>query len=149
MSKSVISTLPTDTAYTVWIGDTAAKGAVPRRSRAIVVKGGHGVANKNFITPQGVATVITDDEAEALAKHKVFLRHQKRGYVKILNKEEVVQPEKELGDLNAEGDKSTPPDAEGLKEKTGQDVEENTEVKVKRKRTKKTSTKTDISSDDS
>lgn len=82
MSKDfyVYSTLAATTAYVIWQeGD----GGQMVEKHRIVVKGGSGIANKNIITPIGVATRITEKDAELLAEHDLFKRHQAKGYVRI------------------------------------------------------------------
>lgn len=80
MTQYVYSTLTSDTVYTFGGG----VGVAP--SKEILVKGGHGVASKHFITPQGVVTHLTDADAELLATHPVFQLHAKNGFVVIDSK---------------------------------------------------------------
>lgn len=81
MSKTVYvySTLATDTAYTEWREGGA---DLPVPGRAIVIKGGTGVANKNFITPMGVVTKITEEELSVLKENKVFQMHEQNGFIR-------------------------------------------------------------------
>ena len=51
--------------------------------RRVVVKGGANVANKHVITPYGVVTKVSDEDAAFLATDPNFLRHQKAGHVKL------------------------------------------------------------------
>lgn len=75
--KYVYSTLTADTAYSF------GHGADGQPSKLILVKGGHGVANKHIITPQGVCTALDDADADLLATHPLFQIHQKNGFVVI------------------------------------------------------------------
>lgn len=75
--KHVYSTLTADTAYTFGHGPDG------QPSKVILVKGGHGVATKHFITPQGVVTSLEDEDADLLATHPLFQLHQKNGFVVI------------------------------------------------------------------
>lgn len=91
MSKSyyVYSTLAANTAYVFW---ETTPGGQNTEKRRITIKGGSGVANKNIITPLGIATRITEEEAKLLEEHKLFKRHQASGYVRIEESES--DPEK-------------------------------------------------------
>lgn len=79
MSKIYIySTLAADTRYAVY-ADTASD--LPVVTRTVLVKGGAGVANKNFVTPRGVMTEVTGEELEMLKANKVFQKHVQGGYI--------------------------------------------------------------------
>lgn len=79
----VYSTLACDQEYTAWdiIGNGSDIKIKPGRS--VLVKGGHGVANKNIITPQGVATRVSDEDVQFLMTVDAFKMHLNGGYVKI------------------------------------------------------------------
>lgn len=62
-------------------GKTA--GGLPYIQKEIVVNGGSGVMNKNLITPNGVVTSVSDEEAEMLKSNPLFKLHEANGYVKI------------------------------------------------------------------
>lgn len=49
----------------------------------ITIKGGHGLVDKNFITPQGVMTIVTAEEAEILLKDDHFKMHVERGFMRL------------------------------------------------------------------
>lgn len=74
----IYSTLASDTAYAVW-----QKGGadMPILERQILIKGGAGVANKNIITPRGVATEVSDADFAVLKENKVFQLHNEKGYI--------------------------------------------------------------------
>lgn len=70
----------------------------------IEVKGGADVTNKNFITPEGVITKITQNELELLKENKDFRRHLEQGVVKYFGQE----PKLEKSVQGMEKDKSAP-----------------------------------------
>lgn len=94
MKLYVYSTLSSDVRYQ----NTEAGGAdLPRVVADVLVRGGAGVANDRFVTPRGVATEITPQQAEALRKNPVFQLHEKNGYVQIA--ENYIDPEKAAADM--------------------------------------------------
>lgn len=81
--KHVISTLSADQRYALW-ETTHGVGTI---LRSVLVKGGASVASPGtgaIITPDGVSTTISDDDAKFLAEHPEFQKHQERGFVKII-----------------------------------------------------------------
>ncbi|MCG1038789.1 hypothetical protein KQH49_06780 [Mycetohabitans sp. B5] len=90
----VYSTATCDTAYGVWINSG---NDLPIRTRAIVIKGGAGVANKNLITPRGVVTQVTDEDLALLEKDEAFQRHVKRGFIHVERSK--TDPEKVAADM--------------------------------------------------
>lgn len=76
----VYSTLSTDVKYTIY-GD--AVNDMPKIERVIEIKGGANVAGKNLVTPSGVVTEVSGDDADLLSAHPVFQRHVKNGFMKI------------------------------------------------------------------
>ena len=52
-----------------------------RIGRTVRIEGGHGVMNRNLITPQGVATEVTDDELEFLLTINGFQDHVNSGFI--------------------------------------------------------------------
>jgi hypothetical protein len=126
MAKSyVVSTLTSDQAYTLFFKKDDDGKSIPRADKVVIVKGGHGVANKNIITPKGVATAITEEQAKLLEENAAFKRHEKRGFVRILKKNPG-DTEKASSDLS-QRDGSAPlvegDFAGGKAPKTGDDVE--------------------------
>ena len=81
----VYSTLTADQAYTVWDKGGA---DLPVAKRICIIKGGAGIANKNLITPRGVATHVTPQQLEALEACDAFKRHKERGYIRVDDKEQ-------------------------------------------------------------
>lgn len=91
MSKNyyVYSTLAADTAYTEWV---EGGGEIRTPGRTVTIKGGTGVANKNFITPMGVVTKVTEEELELLKANPVFRKHEDGGFIRYSSAN--VDPEK-------------------------------------------------------
>jgi len=81
MGKHVISTLTADNQYNDWVNH----GGMNSLTKSVLVRGGAGVANRQFVTPDGVRTPVTNEEAEFLSNHALFREHQERGFVKIIN----------------------------------------------------------------
>lgn len=99
----VYSTLTASQAYTVWT--KGVEGSLPRGTKIVEIKGGNGVADKNFITPRGVATMVTDEQLKALNECPAYIRHKKAGFISEDTKE--VAPERKVVDMNAK-DASAP-----------------------------------------
>jgi hypothetical protein len=59
---------------------------------AVLIKGGHGVSNKHFVTPQGVMTKVSDDDMSILLKNDAFKRHCEKGFMHYEKK--YINPEK-------------------------------------------------------
>lgn len=50
--------------------------------RTVKIAGGHGLMNKNFVTPQGaVVTEVTDEELEFLQTVNMFKEHVANGFI--------------------------------------------------------------------
>ena len=79
--KYVISKLTGAQDYNFYVPGTGE--GVNLVSCTIHVNGGANVADKHFITPDGVITELTDEQAERLKTHPVFSLHEKNGFVKI------------------------------------------------------------------
>lgn len=80
----VYSTLTADQAYAVW---EKGGGDLPLKKTICLIRGGAGLANKNLITPRGVATHVTPAQLEALEQCDAFKRHKERGYIRVDDKE--------------------------------------------------------------
>lgn len=90
----VFSTLASDVAYT----NHAAGGAdMPVDLPPVLIRGGAGVMNDRLITPQGVATEVTESQVAYLRENQVFLMHEKNGFVMISDK--YTDPDKAAADL--------------------------------------------------
>lgn len=51
--------------------------------KVVSINGGANCANKVFVTPEAVATKVTDEELELLMNNPEFVRHLKAGFLKI------------------------------------------------------------------
>ena len=98
----VYSKMSTSVEYVDWLTSPD----MPIKGPSVVIHGGAGVANKNLITPLGVMTEITEEEAAILHRNPVFQQHQKGGFVTIESVKEDV--EKVISNLTAESDPSAP-----------------------------------------
>lgn len=98
----VYSTISTDVSYTFYGEKT---NDMPSVKNVIVINGGANVAKKNLETPRGVATKITDEEAELLSGHPVFRRHLENGFVQL--EATSVDPERAAADMTP-ADNSAP-----------------------------------------
>lgn len=87
MSNYIYSTLTNS----IKINEYAAvEGGTPRSVRSILIVGGSNVADKHFITPQGVVTEVSDEELEFLKRDKMFNRMVERGFIKHESKKSEV-----------------------------------------------------------
>lgn len=112
----VASTLTSDVKYTLWKSNP---GGVNVSLGHVLIQGGHGVAhrraNGGLDTPQGVITSVTADQLELLRKDDVFQLHMKNGFIRIIESERKVEPEKAAKDLEAK-EPSAPLDDADFKE---------------------------------
>lgn len=99
----VYSTLAADTNYATWVDGG---NGISRIEKNILIKGGSGVANKHLITPLGIATKITKEEAKLLKEHRLFKLHEKNGFVRI--REDKVEPEVAVAEDMNSRDNSAP-----------------------------------------
>jgi len=113
----VVSTLTCSQAYTLY--EVKEGSDIPTPKQKVVIKGGHGVANKNFITPSGVVTAITEEDAKMLEHDPMFKRHLEKKFVKIVKKNPGVDADKvAAGSLVTSGDKSAPKNKDTVKDGT-------------------------------
>lgn len=70
--------------------------------RQVTIKGGTGLANKHLITPEGVVTHVSDEDADFLEKHEAFNRHRDKGFM-ILRRDKV-RAEKVAAEMNPRDD---------------------------------------------
>ena len=98
----VFSTLANDQRYVNWV-----KGPndIPTEGHSVFIKGGTGVANDRLITPQGVATEITEEDLAQLEQNPSFMQHKKDGFVTVRAKK--AEAEKVAADMNLK-DESAP-----------------------------------------
>lgn len=86
----VYSTLSTDTTYNFYqprVGKTTTS-AVLIPYKKILIKGNANIADKSFRTSKGTVTEVTQEEAELLMTHNVFLMHEKNKFVCIEDRKE-------------------------------------------------------------
>lgn len=108
----VFSTLTCDNEYTSWrkIGDKNVA------QDSVIIRGGSGVMNKNFITPMGIMTEINETQYALLQENSEFKAHCERGFITVEKKK--YEPEQVVSNM-ASGDSSrplTPSDVEFMKE---------------------------------
>lgn len=101
MPQYVYSTLTCDNEYADWIK----AGDQQSILRTVKVNGGHGVMNKNFMTPLGVVTEVSDEDMDFLMKNTHFQLHMENGFIKVDKKKQ--EPEKIAADMKRR-DKSAP-----------------------------------------
>jgi hypothetical protein len=106
MTQYVVSTLTAPQEYTGW-----ERGAsrLPSKKKTVRINGGANLANRHLVTPEGgIVTRLQEGDAAFLKSHKIFLLHEKNGFVKILN-QLVLPPDggKESLDM-AKRDQSSP-----------------------------------------
>lgn len=94
----------------------------------VTINGGHGVANKHFVTPRGAVTQVSDEDMEILLNDKNFKRHVDAGFMSYEKKE--VAPEKKAKDM-ADKDGSAPLTPKDFEE--GENSSQETPVYKKKK----------------
>lgn len=90
----VYSTLTSAQEYADW---QKVEGGANTILRTVRIEGGHGVINKNFLTPDGVATQVSDDDLAFLQNNFHFKQHVENGFVTVEARK--VEPEKATRDL--------------------------------------------------
>lgn len=86
MAKNyVYSTLTGDNAYAIYNYAPVKldKNALPVLVRTILIKGGHGIANKHVVTPRGVITEISDEDLKELMNDYHFQQHIGNGFITV------------------------------------------------------------------
>lgn len=114
----VFSTATNNTVY-VEYGEPVA-GGLPPVKRRVTINGGANLPTKLLVTPQGVATKITDDEAAFLRTNKAFIRHSNAGFMKLQNGAIIGDAQAKAGKVAADmtaKDKSAPKTAADFKDK--------------------------------
>ena len=87
MTHYVTSTHTNSTRYVEWDKNCNKNHNVIKK--AITIKGGHGISNKHFITPEGVVTVINNDaEMDWLMTVDAFKRDIEKGYIRVMKRKE-------------------------------------------------------------
>jgi len=95
----VISTLSTDTEYTIYSKKRKDINVVEKK---ILIKGGSNVINKNTlqVSSKGVTTVVKDQDLQDLEQNPVFKLHQSKGFVRIIKSGGTVAAEKEAESMS-------------------------------------------------
>ncbi len=101
MSQYVYSTLTCDNEY----ADYVKNGDQQSIAHKVLIKGGHGVMNKNFMTPLGVVTEVSDEDMAFLMRNDHFKFHMDGGFIKVEKKK--METEKVAADMKRR-DKSSP-----------------------------------------
>ena len=89
----VYSTATSANEYAEWVKN----GDQQTIQRIVRVEGGHGVMNKNFLTPLGVATEVSEDDLQFLLNHDQFKIHMKNGFMSVDKKK--VETEKAVANM--------------------------------------------------
>ena len=97
---TILSKLSSAQEYTFYADNMG--GKINRPIKTIRINGGANIADKNFITPQGVTTFISDEDLEILVKHPIFQLHVNNGFVKV------VQSSNDKGEDLEQADQSAP-----------------------------------------
>lgn len=81
MSVNIYSTLSAPVEYTFYKENSVRElGIVEHKVR---VEGGANIVSKNFLTPEGILTVVSDGDYELLRTNKVFILHVENGFIKV------------------------------------------------------------------
>lgn len=92
----VYSTLTCPNIFVTYLNNSSKDVSVPIKK--VLIHGGHGVANKQFVTPKGVVTSVTEEEMEEhLLKNVSFMEHVANGFITYEKKK--VDPEKRAADM--------------------------------------------------
>jgi hypothetical protein len=98
----VYSTASSDQAYSSWHNGG---GDLKNSTVIAIIRGGANIIGKNFQTPRGVATKVTQEQLDQLLKNPAFIRHKDRGFISV-DKDEV-SAEKKANSMEKQ-DKSAP-----------------------------------------
>ena len=106
----VYSTATNSGTYVEYENNASNELAIPKKwpdgtSMKVTIKGGHGLADKHFVTPKGVVTKVTDSEMEMLLRNPAFKRHMDRGFMTYDKKN--IEPWKKAANM-AQKDGSAP-----------------------------------------
>lgn len=75
------------------------------KTHHVAIAGGANVANKHFVTPQGVVTEVSDSDMDFLLQHPTFKFHVEKGFITHNKKE--IRVEKAIENMESK-DKSAP-----------------------------------------
>jgi hypothetical protein len=103
-SKFIYSTLSGNQRYVKFALDPKGQ-RLPREVASVLVRGGANVADRNFITPKGIVTQVTEDEYALLKENSLFQLHVKNGFITVDDAK--VDIDKMVAELNGR-DQSAP-----------------------------------------
>lgn len=109
MSKTVhvYSKLANNQKYTIYKDKAPDEGNEFKQvAHQVLIVGGAGLADKHLVTPMGVHTEITEEDAQALLNNHVFNLHRKNGHITLESRKADV--DKVVGDMSGETDPSGP-----------------------------------------
>jgi hypothetical protein len=98
----VYSTMSSDNEY-VRYSEHGPQG-VNIAERSVLIKGGSGANRKNFGTPLGVYTSVSDEDFEWLKEDYSFKRHMNNGYITVQKSK--VDPEVAAADMTTRNQKT-------------------------------------------
>jgi hypothetical protein len=103
----VYSKLANNQNYTIYKEQAVGEGNEFKQVQAqILIRGGAGLADKNLVTPLGIHTEVTEEEAAALQQNHVFKLHHRNGHISMQARNTDV--EKVVGDMGDQTDPSAP-----------------------------------------
>jgi hypothetical protein len=111
MTHYICSTMSCDVSYVEYIKTAAMVNekqltTLPEIGRVVTIKGGANVMDRrDFVTPQGVVTKVTDDELEFLKHDEVFNMHLDSGCLTVMKQDKPI--ENRVKDMK-KGDQSAP-----------------------------------------
>lgn len=109
MSKTVhvYSKLANNQKYTIYKDKAPDEGNEFKQvAHEVLIVGGAGLADKHLVTPMGMHTEISEEDAQALLKNHVFNLHRKNGHITLEQRKTDV--DKVVGDMSGETDQSAP-----------------------------------------
>ena len=105
----------------------------------ISIKGGNGVMERHtLVTPDGVITQITDEQAELLKNNELFKKHERRGYIRIVGSASAAE---KVGKEIEKEDNSAQLTAEDFAAEAANNLINEDDVKVAGRKVEKTATR--------
>lgn len=85
MTKYIASKMAANVNYAIY---TKGQHGVNLVKQVITIKGGADVMDKKtLVTPEGVVTVLSDEDFSKLHSNPIFVRHMERGVLKVCSNE--------------------------------------------------------------
>ena len=89
MTKYIASKMAANVNYAIY---TKGQNGINVVKQVITINGGADVMDKKtLITPEGVVTVLSDEDFSKLQNNPIFVRHMKRGVLKVCSNERNAQ----------------------------------------------------------